>query len=216
MRAPRDSHTIDELTTAPASTVLNGYTFTPAASDAVLADEALVAEHDALLEAGAAADVARAPDDRAPQPRTLAEVGVVVDHRRARGRRRRGRGRSSRAPCTHRAGRRPRPDSLSPMTAGPTTSAVGVDLGALAEPHRLGDLEAGDVDARPGRRGRPCGRGGRPRACRRPPSSPTAIAPTSGLPVGEQPREHVAREVDRLVPVDVLEDLRARARRCRC
>src|SRR5664280_323970 len=29
-RAPRDSHTIDELTMAPASTVLKGYTLTPA------------------------------------------------------------------------------------------------------------------------------------------------------------------------------------------
>ena len=30
LRAPRDSHTIDELMTAPPSTVLKGYTFTPA------------------------------------------------------------------------------------------------------------------------------------------------------------------------------------------
>ena len=30
LRAPRDSQTIDELIVAPASTVLNGYTFTPA------------------------------------------------------------------------------------------------------------------------------------------------------------------------------------------
>ena len=46
----------------------------------VLADEALVAEHDALLAADAAAQVARPADDRAPQPHALAEVGVVVDH----------------------------------------------------------------------------------------------------------------------------------------
>src|ERR1700722_4842646 len=30
VRAPIDSHTMEELTVAPASTVLNGYTFTPA------------------------------------------------------------------------------------------------------------------------------------------------------------------------------------------
>src|SRR3954462_6505005 len=34
-RAPLDSHTIDEFTTAPGSTVLNGYTFTPAPSTAL-------------------------------------------------------------------------------------------------------------------------------------------------------------------------------------
>ena len=79
-RAPRDSHTIEEFTTAPASTVLNGYTFTPAVMHRVLADEALVAEHDALLEARVSADVARPPDHRAAQPRSFADVHVVVQH----------------------------------------------------------------------------------------------------------------------------------------
>ena len=69
---------------APASTVLNGYTFTPGAEHGVLADEALVAEHDALLAADAAAEVARPADDRAAQPHALAEVGVVVDDARSR------------------------------------------------------------------------------------------------------------------------------------
>ncbi len=34
LRAPRDSQTMDELTTAPVSTVLNGYTLTPAPTTA--------------------------------------------------------------------------------------------------------------------------------------------------------------------------------------
>ena len=77
-RDPRLSQTIEELMTAPCSTVLNGYTFTPAGEDRVLPDEALVAEHHALLAAHAAAEVAGAADGGAPQPHALAEVGVVV------------------------------------------------------------------------------------------------------------------------------------------
>ena len=46
---------------------------------AVLADEALVAEHDALLEPCMPTDVARPPHHRATEASTFADVRVVVD-----------------------------------------------------------------------------------------------------------------------------------------
>src|SRR5207244_643360 len=48
--------------------------------DGVLADEALVAQHDALLAPAPPPQVARPADDRAPQPHRRAQIGVVVDH----------------------------------------------------------------------------------------------------------------------------------------
>ena len=52
MREPLDSQTIDELTVAPASTVLNGYTFTPARTSACAPTRQPSPEHRPRLAGG--------------------------------------------------------------------------------------------------------------------------------------------------------------------
>ena len=82
---------------------------------------------------------------------------------------------------------------------------VGIDLGALAEPHRLRDLEPGDVEADAAVEHVHVGAEvGVERADVLP--VPGGDRADEGLAVRQQAGEHVAGEVDRLVPVDVLED----------
>ncbi len=168
VRAPRLSHTIDELTTAPASTVLNEYTLTPGLMTDVLADEALVADDDAFLDARVAADVGGTTERAAPQPGAAADVDVVVADRPARGTRRTSRRRRCRAPCTRQRRAPASTRQLSPITTGPSMRTVGVDLRPLAQPHALPD--AGSRGCRPGR--------GR-RARRRARSRYASVVPTS-------------------------------------
>ena len=77
-RAPRLSHTIEELTTAPSSMVLNGYTFTSAASTAFSPTKHSSPSTTPSSSAGVPAEVARPPDDRAAQAGACADVRVVV------------------------------------------------------------------------------------------------------------------------------------------
>ena len=65
-----DSHTIEELMTAPGLDRLERVHLHAGAEHGVLADEALVAEHHALLAADAAAQVAGPADRSAPRSRT--------------------------------------------------------------------------------------------------------------------------------------------------
>ena len=80
LRAPRDSHTIEELTTAPSSIVLNGYTFTPAVMTAFSPTKHSSPSTTPSSQRDVATDVARSPDDGAAQPRSFADVDVVVQH----------------------------------------------------------------------------------------------------------------------------------------
>ncbi len=79
LRAPRDSQTIDVLTTAPGLDRLERVHLDAGADDGVLADEALVAQDRAVVAAGATADVAGPADHGAGQPHPLTQVGVVLD-----------------------------------------------------------------------------------------------------------------------------------------
>ena len=90
---------------------------------------------------------------------------------------------------------------------GPDDLCVGMHLGALAQPHRLSDLEARNVD-----RDAPVEdvHVGAEVGVERADVLPVAVRdrPDEDLPVGKEPREDITREVDLLVAVDVLEDLR--------
>ena len=89
----------------------------------------------------------------------------------------------------------------------PDDLRVGIDLRALTQPHRLGDLEAGKIECdlpvehiHVGAEVRVEGADVLPVARR--------DRADQRLPLGRAGGEHVAREVDRLVPIDVVEDLR--------
>ena len=179
----------------------------------MLADEALVAQHDALVAAHAAAKVAGPPDGGAPQAHALAEVGVVVDDDALE------------------VGVGPHPDVRAEHRVGPEAHArldpavltdhggahdlgLGVDLGALADVHAVADLEAGDVELHPTVEDVLVGTEVR---LERADVLPVALADAAedrrlGL---EQRREHLRGEVDGATGLDVVEDLAARARRCR-
>ena len=73
------SHTIELLMTAPALDGLERACLHPGAEHRLTADEALVAEDDALLAPHAVVQVAAAAHRGAPQPHALADVGAVVD-----------------------------------------------------------------------------------------------------------------------------------------
>ena len=81
MRAPRLSHTIEELTTAPGLDGLERVHLHAGVDDGVLADEALVADDDALLESGVAAEVGGPSERAAAQTRLAPDVHVVVADR---------------------------------------------------------------------------------------------------------------------------------------
>ncbi len=171
----------------------------------VLADEALVADDHALVGAGPLAEVARPADHRSPQPHGLAEVGVVVHH----GALELGLAADPDVGAQHRV----LPDPGAGLDAAVVADdgravddGLGVDLGALAQPHPVGQLEAGHVDLdlavedvlvgpHVGIEGAHV--------------LPVALGhcAVQGEVAGQQLREHLAREVHRAVGLDVVEDL---------
>ena len=157
--------------TAPCSTVLNGYTFTPVPSTACSPDEALVAEHHALLAAHAAAQVAGAADGGAAEAHGLAEVGVVVDDDPLEV----GVGAHADVGAEHRVGPEPHPGLDAAVLADHGRARPRWRRGGSRPPpprgRRRPSRSRGPRRAR-GRRGCPCGPRGSSRGCRRPPSSP--------------------------------------------
>ena len=93
-------------------------------------------------------------------------------HRRARGRRRRAPGRWCRARCRAPSRTPASIRQFSPITAGPTTWASGCTSAPSPMWTPSPSSKPGISTLHLARRGCPCGPGGRPRACRRPPSSP--------------------------------------------
>ena len=143
--APRLSHTMDELTTAPSSMVLNGYTLTSGPSVASWPDLDLVADHDAFVDAHVRPQVGALPHDRAPQAAAGPDVHAVEQH----------------APVELDVGQHPAVRAEHRVLAQAGTRldrAVGADerradrldvrgdLGALPHPDAVGHLEAGDVE----------------------------------------------------------------------
>ena len=184
---------------------LEGVHLDPRIDDGVLADEGLVAEDDAFLQAGAPAQVAGAAHDRPAQAHARAEVDVVVYHR----------------PLDE--GVRPDPHvrtehgvlgqpgaGIDPAVVADDGRAVHVrrriDLRTLPEPDAVTQPEAGDVDDHLGVEhvlvGLDVGVEG---------------ADVLPVPLGhvaeqrdavfEQPGKDVGREVDRLLRLDVVEDV---------
>src|SRR4029450_2925646 len=145
--APRLPHqrAVDDR---PALDGLEWVPLDPGAGPGRLADEALVAEHHALLAPHAVAQVAAAADGGAPQAHALADVGVVVDDR----------------PLEVRPG--PDPDvgaehgvlaqpgvALDPAVVAdddrPLDAGVGVDVGPLPDVDAVADLGAGGLHVDP-------------------------------------------------------------------
>ena len=101
---------------------------------------------DAVVAAGAAAQVA-GPADRPRRGAARPRRGRRCrGRRRARGRRRRAPGRCRRAPCSRRCGRRPRPGSRGPITAEPSILASGWTSAPSPSQTPVAQLEAGHVD----------------------------------------------------------------------
>ena len=206
LRAPRDSQTIEELMVAPASTVLNGYTFTPAPITAFSPTKHSSPSTEPSSQRALRRRSLARPDHRAPEPHALGRGRRSRGRRPARGRRRRAPARCRRARCSRRCGRRRRPGSPAPMTAEPSILASGwisapspshtpslsskpgiVDLDLAVEHVLVGrhvGLERADV-------------------------LPVALGDRAEQrqALGEQLREHLAGEVDRPVGLDVVEDL---------
>ncbi len=178
----------------------------PGADHRLPADEALVADDDALVEAGVLAEVAVAADDRAAQLRAPPDVDVVVEH----GPEDRRLGFHDDVGAEHgvlgevRAGFDPRvvADDDRPVDAG-----VGVDLGAFTEPDAVAELEAADVDLDPAVEDVGVGPQVRLGGADVLPVAVGDVA-VQRLTLGEHRGEHVAGEVDDLTFGDGVEDHR--------
>ena len=110
------------------------------------ADEALVADHDAFLDVRVLANVVGAADHRAAQPRRVPDVAVVVHDRALEVRV----GLHDDVGAEHRVRR----EHGARLDAGVVADEhralddrVGRDVDALADPHALAQLEAGQLDA---------------------------------------------------------------------
>ncbi len=172
----------------------------------MLADEALVADDHVLLDAGALANVAGAPDDRAAHACARPDVHVVV-HDRA----------LQLGVVLHddvRAEHRVRPKHCAGLHArvvadehGAEHLGVRRDVCPFAEPHAVAYLEAGDLEMDSAVQDVVVGAAIR---LERADVLPIALddVPDELQPSVQHRREYVAREVDDLAFGDEVEDLR--------
>ena len=192
--------------TAPASTVLNGYTFTPGARKACSPTKHSSPSTTPSSHAHPRPQVAGPADGGAPQADALPEVGVVVDDHPLEV----GPGPHADVGAEHRVrrrgARRPRSGSSRRSRPGPTTLASGW-ISAPSPTWTPSPTSKPGTSTCTGRRGCPCGPAGRPRGCRRPPSSPRPRRRRAAGPAASSAGKTSRREVDRPVGGDVVEDL---------
>ena len=176
------------------------------AEHGVLADEALVAEDDALLAAHVGAEVAGPADGGPPEAHARAEVGVVVDDDPLEV----GAGAHPDVVAEHRVLAEAGPGLDAARVADDRRAfdlGLGVDLGALPQPHAFGHPEAGDVELDLAVEHVLVG----PHVgLERADVLPVALGhgAEERLAGGEQRGEDLAREVDRPAGLDEVEDLR--------